>query len=169
MAVRPRRRAEGRRDRHRRDPTPQVSAPDPRRGLRHGRGRIVGLRRPRHHRGVDDRRSSGERRATATAGPRKPVTIPTTEPPPKAPPPQTVTLSPLPQTVTMVPPTEAPPPGIVRSTAAACRGAGPLLPVRLLPPPRPPRRLPKSAIGPSGQPPGRRRVHRRRPPDRRLP
>ncbi|MGB8387990.1 S8 family serine peptidase, partial [Mycobacterium sp.] len=36
--------------------------------------------------------------------PRKPVTIPTTEPPPKAPPPQTVTLSPLPQTVTMVPP-----------------------------------------------------------------
>ena len=42
------------------------------------------------------------------AGPRKPVTIPTTEPPPKAPPPQTVTLSPLPQTVTMVP--AAPPP-----------------------------------------------------------
>jgi membrane-anchored mycosin MYCP len=41
------------------------------------------------------------------AGPRRPVTIPTTEPPPKAPPPQTVTLSPLPQTVTMVP---APPP-----------------------------------------------------------
>ena len=37
------------------------------------------------------------------AAPRKPVTIPTTEPPPKAPPPQTVTLSPLPQTVTMVP------------------------------------------------------------------
>jgi membrane-anchored mycosin MYCP len=37
------------------------------------------------------------------AGPRRPVTIPTTEPPPKAPPPQTVTLSPLPQTVTMVP------------------------------------------------------------------
>jgi membrane-anchored mycosin MYCP len=48
------------------------------------------------------------------AGPRKPVTIPTTEPPPKAPPPQTVTLSPLPQTVTMVPappPSESPPPG----------------------------------------------------------
>jgi len=50
------------------------------------------------------------------AAPRKPVTIPTTEPPPKAPPPQTVTLSPLPQTVTMVPPapppsaSEAPPP-----------------------------------------------------------
>jgi membrane-anchored mycosin MYCP len=48
------------------------------------------------------------------AGPRKPVTIPTTEPPPKAPPPQTVTLSPLPQTVTMVPAappsSEAPPP-----------------------------------------------------------
>ncbi|WP_040623043.1 type VII secretion-associated serine protease mycosin [Mycobacterium parascrofulaceum] len=45
------------------------------------------------------------------AAPRRPVTIPTTEPPPKAPPPQTVTLSPLPQTVTMVPPTEEPPPG----------------------------------------------------------
>jgi membrane-anchored mycosin MYCP len=46
------------------------------------------------------------------AAPRKPVTIPTTEPPPKAPPPQTVTLSPLPQTVTMVPPSpaDAPPP-----------------------------------------------------------
>jgi membrane-anchored mycosin MYCP len=45
--------------------------------------------------------------AGAPAAPRKPVTIPTTEPPPKAPPPQTVTLSPLPQTVTVVP---APPP-----------------------------------------------------------
>lgn len=50
------------------------------------------------------------------AAPRKPVTIPTTEPPPKAPPPQTVTLSPLPQTVTMVPPEpegegQPPPPG----------------------------------------------------------
>ena len=45
--------------------------------------------------------------AAPPAAPRKPVTIPTTEPPPKAPPPQTVTLSPLPQTVTMVP---APPP-----------------------------------------------------------
>ena len=43
--------------------------------------------------------------APIPAGPRKPVTIPTTEPPPKAPPPQTVTLSPLPQTVTMVPAT----------------------------------------------------------------
>jgi membrane-anchored mycosin MYCP len=52
--------------------------------------------------------------APAAPGPRKPVTIPTTEPPPKAPPPQTVTLSPLPQTVTMVPappPSESPPPG----------------------------------------------------------
>src|SRR5271156_2973014 len=39
------------------------------------------------------------------AAPRKPITIPTTEPPPKAPPPQTVTLSPLPQPVTMVPAT----------------------------------------------------------------
>ncbi|ORA67786.1 peptidase S8, partial [Mycobacterium heidelbergense] len=45
------------------------------------------------------------------AAPRKPVTIPTTEPPPKAPPPQTVTLSPLPQTVTMVPPPPEGPPG----------------------------------------------------------
>src|SRR6201997_3555575 len=45
------------------------------------------------------------------AGPHKPVTIPTTEPPPKAPPPQTVTRSPLPQTVTMVPqPPASPPP-----------------------------------------------------------
>ncbi|MEI7715664.1 MAG: S8 family serine peptidase [Mycobacterium sp.] len=42
------------------------------------------------------------------AAPRKPVSIPTTEPPPIVPPPQTVTLSPLPQTITMVP---APPPG----------------------------------------------------------
>src|ERR1700731_991611 len=52
--------------------------------------------------------------AMPPAAPRKPVTIPTTEPPPKAPPPQTVTLSPLPQTVTMVPappPSETPPPG----------------------------------------------------------
>lgn len=51
--------------------------------------------------------------ATPPAAPRKPVTIPTTEPPPKAPPPQTVTLSPLPQTVTMVPapPSDSPPPG----------------------------------------------------------
>jgi membrane-anchored mycosin MYCP len=47
------------------------------------------------------------------AAPRRPVTIPTTEPPPKAPPPQTVTLSPLPQTVTVVPgpPPEEGPPG----------------------------------------------------------
>ncbi len=42
--------------------------------------------------------------AAPPAAPRKPITIPTTEPPPKAPPPQTVTLSPLPQIVTMVPP-----------------------------------------------------------------
>lgn len=53
--------------------------------------------------------------ASLPPAPRRPVTIPTTEPPPKAPPPQTVTLSPLPQTVTMVPPTpgedgEPPPP-----------------------------------------------------------
>src|SRR5258708_32702034 len=37
------------------------------------------------------------------ASPRKPVTIPTTEPPPQAPPPQPGTLSPLPQTLTTVP------------------------------------------------------------------
>jgi membrane-anchored mycosin MYCP len=51
--------------------------------------------------------------ATPPVGPRRPVTIPTTEPPPKAPPPQTVTLSPLPQTITMVPasPSEGAPPG----------------------------------------------------------
>lgn len=67
------------------------------------------------------------------AAPRKPVTIPTTEPPPKAPPPQTVTLSPLPQTVTMVPPPpqEQPAPGPF--------GAPP-------PPPAPPQ--------PGGPPPG---------------
>jgi len=73
------------------------------------------------------------------AAPRKPVTIPTTEPPPKAPPPQTVTLSPLPQTVTMVPPppqsqSEAPPPGPF--------GA----------PPAPP--APPAAPGPAGPAPG---------------
>ena len=59
--------------------------------------------------------------ATPPAAPRKPVTIPTTEPPPKAPPPQTVTLSPLPQTVTMVPPTEARSSRSVRSTAPSPR------------------------------------------------
>ncbi|AGP64132.1 hypothetical protein OEM_25970 [Mycobacterium intracellulare subsp. yongonense 05-1390] len=66
------------------------------------------------------------------AAPRKPVTIPTTEPPPKAPPPQTVTLSPLPQTVTMVPPPpqEQPAPG----------------PFGAPPPPAPPQ--------PGGPPPG---------------
>ncbi|KLO32669.1 type VII secretion-associated serine protease mycosin [Mycobacterium haemophilum] len=48
--------------------------------------------------------------APVPAAPRRPVTIPTTE---KPPPPQTVTLSPLPQTVTVVPappPEEGPPP-----------------------------------------------------------
>ena len=48
--------------------------------------------------------------AAPPAAPRKPVSIPTTEPPPKAPPPQTETLSPLPQTVTMVPAPPPPPP-----------------------------------------------------------
>src|ERR1700759_1229318 len=66
-------------------------------------------------------------------GPRKPVTIPTTEPPPKAPPPQTVTLSPLPQTVTLVPPPEespapqgpfgAPPPPAAPAPAAPAPAA----------------------------------------------
>ncbi len=66
------------------------------------------------------------------AAPRKPVTIPTTEPPPKAPPPQTVTLSPLPQTITMVPappPTasEGPAPGVAPGppgAPSASHGAG---------------------------------------------
>jgi membrane-anchored mycosin MYCP len=79
--------------------------------------------------------------ATPPAAPRKPVTIPTTEPPPKAPPPQTVTLSPLPQTVTMVPapPSEAPPPG----------------PFGLPPPPAPPpAQAPAQPPAPApGQPP----------------
>jgi membrane-anchored mycosin MYCP len=70
------------------------------------------------------------------AGPRRPVTIPTTEPPPKAPPPQTVTLSPLPQTITMVP--QAPP-----SDAPA----GPGLPG--LPPPAQP---PPPPVGPPAGP-----------------
>jgi membrane-anchored mycosin MYCP len=72
--------------------------------------------------------------ATPPAAPRKPVTIPTTEPPPKAPPPQTVTLSPLPQTVTMVPPPPEAPPGPF--------GA----------PPAPP--APPAPAGPAGPPAG---------------
>jgi membrane-anchored mycosin MYCP len=78
------------------------------------------------------------------AGPRKPVTIPTTEAPPKAPPPQTVTLSPLPQTVTMVP---APPPDQNQ------QGAPPWAPA----PPPPPPQQPAPAPGgpaPAGPPPG---------------
>ena len=65
--------------------------------------------------------------ATPPAAPRKPVTIPTTEPPPKAPPPQTVTLSPLPQTVTMVPPSppDATPPGPFGAPPTAATAAGP--------------------------------------------
>lgn len=76
------------------------------------------------------------------AAPRKPVTIPTTEPPPKAPPPQTVTLSPLPQTVTMVPPTpqeQPPPPGPFGAPPPA-----PAAPPPAGPPPGPPQ---------GGQPP----------------
>jgi membrane-anchored mycosin MYCP len=77
--------------------------------------------------------------ASPPAAPRKPVTIPTTEPPPKAPPPQTVTLSPLPQTVTMVPPppSEAPSPGPFGLPAA---------------PPPPP--APPPAQAPGQAPPG---------------
>ncbi|AOS92364.2 peptidase S8 [Mycobacterium intracellulare subsp. chimaera] len=60
------------------------------------------------------------------AAPRKPVTIPTTEPPPKAPPPQTVTLSPLPQTPLRGAPAAAGA-AAARRTAprAAARRAGP--------------------------------------------
>jgi membrane-anchored mycosin MYCP len=64
------------------------------------------------------------------AGPRKPVTIPTTEPPPKAPPPQTVTLSPLPQTVTMVP---APPPDQNQQGAPPWAPAAPSPPSQQVP------------------------------------
>ena len=73
--------------------------------------------------------------------PRKPVTIPTTEPPPKAPPPQTVTLSPLPQTVTMVPasPTEEAPPGPF--------GAPPPPPAPQAPPAAPDRPRPVAGAG----------------------
>lgn len=85
------------------------------------------------------------------AAPRKPVTIPTTEPPPKAPPPQTVTLSPLPQTVTMVPPPpqEQPAPGPFRAPP---------------PPPAPPGGPPRAAArraGPGGQPRHRHGDHPR--------
>ena len=74
------------------------------------------------------------------AAPRKPVTIPTTEAPPKAPPPQTVTLSPLPQTITMVPPS-APP-----------SENGPPPPFGLPPPPPP--QQGGSPPGPGGPAPG---------------
>ncbi len=76
------------------------------------------------------------------APPRRPVTVPTVEPPPPpppvppAPPPQTVTLSPLPQTVTVVPPpppaelppagaAEVPPPGQLPAPDAATPGPQP--------------------------------------------
>ncbi len=96
------------------------------------------------------------------AAPRKPVTIPTTEPPPKAPPPQTVTLSPLPQTVTMVPaspPSEAPPPGPFglppppAAPPAQAPGQAPPAPPAQAPglaPPAPAQAPP----GPGGVPPG---------------
>ncbi|WP_156689986.1 type VII secretion-associated serine protease mycosin, partial [Mycobacterium sp. Marseille-P9652] len=74
------------------------------------------------------------------AAPRKPVTIPTTEPPPKAPPPQTATLSPLPQTVTMVPP--APPPSGDQNGPGGAPGA-PAAPG-----------APQAPGAPAGPPPG---------------
>jgi membrane-anchored mycosin MYCP len=81
------------------------------------------------------------------AAPRKPVTIPTTEPPPKAPPPQTVTLSPLPQTVTMVPP----PASASESPAPGPFGAPPPSPP---PPPSPSSQAPGPGTGPGpGQAP----------------
>lgn len=81
------------------------------------------------------------------AAPRKPVTIPTTEPPPKAPPPQTVTLSPLPQTVTMVPPKPPPPPPSQEEQAPP----GPFgAPVPAAPAPAGP---PQGGQAPSGQSP----------------
>ncbi|OBB64303.1 type VII secretion-associated serine protease mycosin [Mycobacterium sp. 852014-50255_SCH5639931] len=67
------------------------------------------------------------------AAPRRPVTIPTTEPPPKAPPPQTVTLSPLPQTVTMVPPSPT-----EQQPAPGPFGLPPPPPAPAGPPPGPP-------------------------------
>jgi len=76
------------------------------------------------------------------AAPRRPVSIPTTEPPPRVPPPQTVTLSPLPQTVTMVP---APPPGDQNGPS------GP--PDQGAPPPGPAAPPPAPAGPPPGPPP----------------
>src|SRR5271167_1461046 len=74
------------------------------------------------------------------AAPRKPVTIPTTEAPPKAPPPQTVTLSPLPQTVVVVPPS-------ADQGAPGPFGAPP-------PPPAAPAPAPGPAPGPAQPAPG---------------
>ncbi|CNX24561.1 Uncharacterised protein [Mycobacterium tuberculosis] len=69
LAVRPRRRCEGRCHRHGCDSTSPVAASDPWRRLRDGRWRrSVGLRRPRHPGGVDDRGGSGERGGTAAVG-----------------------------------------------------------------------------------------------------
>jgi membrane-anchored mycosin MYCP len=75
------------------------------------------------------------------AAPRRPVTIPTTEPPPKAPPAQTVTLSPLPQTVTMVPPSPA------DASQPGPPGAPPAPPAPQGPPPGPPGQAPSANHG----------------------
>ena len=83
------------------------------------------------------------------AAPRRPVTIPTTEPPPKAPPPQTVTLSPLPQTVTMVPPSpqEQPPAPGPFGLPPAPAPAGP---AAAGPPPGPPQGQAQAPAGSHG-------------------
>jgi membrane-anchored mycosin MYCP len=91
--------------------------------------------------------------APPAAPPPRKVTIPTTEPPPKAPPPQTVTLSPLPQTVTMVPPTpqDAPPPGPFGLPPPPAPEAPPAGPVG--PPPGPPPGVAPGGQAPAGQAP----------------
>ena len=87
------------------------------------------------------------------AAPRRPVTIPTTEPPPKAPPPQTVTLSPLPQTVTMVPPSPPPSPQ-EQQPAPGPFGPAPPAPAGPPPPGPPPPGPPPPGPPPPGPPQG---------------
>ncbi|HEY3996021.1 MAG TPA: S8 family serine peptidase [Mycobacterium sp.] len=86
---------------------------------------------------------------SAPVGPRRPVTIPTTEPPPKAPPPQTVTLSPLPQTVTMVPPTASAPPQEEPPAQGPFGGPAPQAPAQQGPAQQGP-----AQQAPAGPPPG---------------